>query len=564
MDRFDLGVHTKAISTTSTEAQRWFNLGLNWCYGFNHEEGVKCFQQALIHDPVCVMAHWGVAYGSGPFYNNLWRDMSQSEADATARICCAYIQQARANAATCEDWENRLVEALALRFQQPKAVAGTEYDRWDDDYAAAMRRLYHFYPDDHDLMALTAEALMTRTAWKLWDVNTWLPSSGADTLEARAIIEASIASQKAAGLLQHPAILHLHIHVTEMSPQPERALASADMLGSLCPDAGHMNHMPGHTYVLCGHYEKAKLASQKAMAANRVFLDYAGPYNFYTTARCHDLHLMMYACMLLGQFEPAWAAAQEMTAGLTPDVVQVPGRPQVEATLEGYHAMALHVLVRFGRWQQIIDTPAPKQPQVYLVSCAMHHYASVVAHASLKQFAQAEQHRELFYKALQPIPATRKFFNNPALAILAVAQEMLEGELAYHQGQYGKAFFHLREAVRLDDELAYSEPWPWMHPPRHALAALLAAQGHFDEAETVCLTDLGVNGVLQRCAQHADNIWALLGLVECLEERDAKDELAIYGPKLAQARALTDADISSACLCRAQTTTPVCCSIAND
>jgi tetratricopeptide (TPR) repeat protein len=564
VDRFDLGVHTKAISTTSTEAQRWFNLGLNWCYGFNHEEGVKCFQQALLHDPACVMAHWGVAYGSGPFYNNLWRDMSQPEADATARICCAHIQQARANATTCEDWENRLVEALALRFQQPKAVAGIEYDRWDDDYAAAMRRLHHFYPDDHDLMALTAEALMTRTAWKLWDVNTGLPSAGADTLEARAIIEASIASQKAAGLPQHPAILHLHIHVTEMSQQPERALASADILGSLCPDAGHMNHMPGHTYVLCGQYEKAKLASQKAMAANRVFLDYAGPYNFYTTARSHDLHLMMYACMLLGQFEPAWAAAQEMTAGLTPDVVQVPGRPQVEATLEGYHAMALHVLVRFGRWQQIIETPPPKQPQVYLVSSAMHHYACVVAHASLKQFDQAEQHRQLFYKALQAIPATRKFFNNPALAILAVAREMLEGELAYHQGQYGKAFVHLREAVRLDDELAYSEPWPWMHPPRRALAALLAAQGHFDEAETVCRTDLGVNGVLQRCAQHADNIWALLGLVECLEERDAKDELAIYQPKLAQAQDLADADISSACLCRDVAATATCCSTAND
>ena len=70
--------------------------------------------------------------------------------------------------------------------------------------------------------------------------------------------------------------------------------------------------------------------------------------------------------------------------------------------------------------------------------------------------------------------------------------------------------------------------------------------------------------MLQRCAQHADNIWALLGLVECLEERDAKDELAIYQPKLAQAQALADADISSACLCRDQDATATCCSAAND
>ena len=79
MDRFDLGAHTRKIQTSSAEAQRWFDLGLNWCFGFNQEEGVKCFHKALECDPDCVMAHWGIAYGSGPFYNLTWRDFRSQQ-----------------------------------------------------------------------------------------------------------------------------------------------------------------------------------------------------------------------------------------------------------------------------------------------------------------------------------------------------------------------------------------------------------------------------------------------------------------------------------------------------
>lgn len=139
MNRFDLGSHTKLVSTSSTESKRWFNIGLNWCYGFNHEEGVKCFLKALESDPECVMAHWGVAYGSGPFYNNVWRQFNQMEADVVTRLCDEHIRKARRFANTASELENQLVEALAQRFQKPHTVSGDEFDRWDDDYANAMR-----------------------------------------------------------------------------------------------------------------------------------------------------------------------------------------------------------------------------------------------------------------------------------------------------------------------------------------------------------------------------------------------------------------------------------------
>jgi hypothetical protein len=73
MDRFNLGAHRRVVTTQSAEAQRWFDMGLNWCYGFNHDEGVKCFERALVADPDCAMAVWGIAYAAGSFYNLTWK-----------------------------------------------------------------------------------------------------------------------------------------------------------------------------------------------------------------------------------------------------------------------------------------------------------------------------------------------------------------------------------------------------------------------------------------------------------------------------------------------------------
>lgn len=553
MDRFNLGSHTKVVSTTSAEAQKYFNIGLNWSYGFNQEEGHACFKQAMVYDAECVMAHWGAAYAAGPFYNNLWRQHSLDEANATTELCHRYIESARNNYGTAQQWEIELVEALSHRFQKPYAVSGDEFDQWDTDYANAMRRVYYQFKDDHDIAALFAEALMTRTAWKLWNVNTGEPAVGSDTLEALVVIERSIAMNKAAHLPQHPAILHLHIHATEMSNEPERARQSADILSNLCPDAGHMNHMPGHTYILCGEYELAKRASEKAIRADDLYVDYAGPFNFYTTARAHDLHLMMFTCMFLGQYEPALQAAQAICNTITEDLLRIQGRPQMVTTMEGYYSMKMHVLVRFGRWHDIIDEPVPDNASLYPVTIAMHHYAKGVAFAFLKNIEAAEQHKILFYNAMTIIPETRIFFNNPALHILAVAEAMLEGELAYHKGEYELAFKKLRVSVERNDALHYSEPWPWMHPPRHALGALLAAQGHLSEAEDVYRTDLGLNNKLQRCAQHPDNVWALHGLVECLEQRNENVELPVLKQKLFKALALSDISITSSCLCRSNT-----------
>ena len=550
---FDLGTGSFPVTTLSPQVQQLFDLGLNWCFGFNQEEGLACFKRAIEHDPDCAMLYWGAAYAAGPFYNMPWCDFSVAEAIECTAFCHGMIQNAVRLSGQATSLEAALIKALSHRVQAPNVVPKATFESWDDAYADAMRNIYRDYPESLDVAALFIEAMMTRTPWRMWDVNTKLPPRGADTLEALDVCEAAIAQADRQLVPQHPAILHLHIHLLEMSETPERAMPSAIRLAGRCPDAGHIHHMPGHIFLLCGEYEKACVASQAAIEVNRKYLAYAGPYNYYTTARCHDLHLMMYAAMLSGQFIPAMAAAEEVCENLTPDVIDLKFKPFIAATMEGYFSMKMHVLVRFGRWQEIVDSPMPENAALYCVSTAMHNYASAIAHAALGNIAQAEQQKTAFYLALEHIKPGRKLFNNPALTMLAVGEMMMLGELEYHKGNYPLAFAHLRESVRRCDNLHYSEPWPWMHPPRHALGALLLEQGQYAEAEEVYRSDLGLNDTVQRCAQHWENIWSLHGLAECLKHRGANVELAQLQPKLDVARALTDTPVTSSCYCRKMT-----------
>ena len=561
MDRFNLGAHTRKIRTSSAEAQRWFDLGLNWCFGFNQEEGVKCFRKALEFDPDCVMAHWGIAYGSGPFYNLPWRDFGKAEADRFSKVAFDHLQIALELSRGREDVERHLVEALTRRFQQPHGVSPEEFDRWDDDYAAGMRRVHTAFPDDQDVMALLVEALITRTPRRLWDVKTGLPARNADTLEAANLCARSTAMTDAAGQRPHLAILHLHIHLMEMSNHPEQAMRSADLLSTLAPDAGHLNHMPSHIYVLCGDYEKARIVSEQAIRSDDMYADYAGSRNFYVTARGHDLHLMMHTCMFLGQYTPALAAAEKIRAIMTEDILTMKDRPKLMMMTEAYYGMKMHVLVRFGRWREIIAEPPLGDPAVYCVSYPMHHYARGIAFATLKDEAAADRERALFREAVARMPADRRFLSNFARATLGVGEAMLDGEVEYHRGNYEQAFAHLREAVHRDDNLNYTEPWAWMHPPRHALAALLMEQGHYAEAEAVYRDDLGLSGRVQRCTQHPNNVWSLHGLVECLQRRGETEELPALEAKLAAALAKVDVPINSSCMCRTRVSQPKeCCS----
>ncbi len=551
---YDLGTHTRPITTNSPDAQIWFDRGLVWVYGFNHGEAVRCFEKAAVLDPECAMVQWGIAYAHGPYINKQWSYYGEQELGNKVAACHAASQRALVLSDNTTATERALIEALTQRYQSNQPVDADTFLCWNDDYAAAMRKVHAIYPEDLDVAALFVEAMMMRTPWKMWDIATGAVAENADTVEMMQVLTAGQRLIDENDLPPHPGLLHMHIHTLEMSAMPEKAMRSADFLRGLVPDAGHLLHMPGHIYALCGHYYDAIAISRQSIAADNKFLKQTGPYTQYTAACCHDLHMMMRTSMFLGQYKPGIEAANAITNLLTDDVLQH-AQGQFIRSLEGYYSMKMHVHVRFGKWQAILDAAQPA-PAKHPITVAMFLYARAIANAALGQHDAADREREAFQQQYDRIPASYYFFNNYAHSILDIARAMMDGELAYHRGDYAEAFDHLRLAVTRNDNLHYTEPWAWMHPPRHALGALLLAQGHVEEAESVYFDDLGFNPNIPRALRHPNNVWSLHGYAECLERLGKSAELAIIKPALDLAQSRTDTPVTASCACRIE---PDCC-----
>ncbi|WP_338919510.1 tetratricopeptide repeat protein [Pseudomonas silesiensis] len=548
-DYYDLGTYSRAVTTGSPQAQRWFDRGLLWSYGYNHDEAIRCFRKAIEHDRNCAMAYWGIAYASGPNYNKRWDafiEQELKEAVAQARLA---IQAALAHLDSASPVEQGLIRALEQRYQANQATSLEQLFSWNDAYAASMRDVYRSFADDPDVAALFAEALIDRTPWLLWDLRTGQPAAGADTLEAVAVLEQALQRMERHGDAPHPGVLHMYVHTMEMSPHPERALRAADVLRDLVPDAGHLRHMPSHIDVLCGDYRGAMITNSRAIQADGKYLEQEGPLNFYTLYRCHNYHFKLYSAMFLGQYQPALEAADQLQATIREELLRVE-RPPMADWLEGFVSMKVHVQIRFGKWQDILATPLPNDQALYCVTTAMLHYARGVAHAACGHVAAAETEQQLFLDALTRVPATRYIFNNTCIDILAVAGAMLSGEIEYRKGNYDSAFTHLRQARSLDDNLPYDEPWGWMQPVRHALGALLLEQGMVEEALQAYRADLGLDNTLSRASWHLDNVWSLHGYVECLKHLGRDDEAAAVQTRLDLAMARADVPITASCFCR--------------
>lgn len=548
VEYFDLGAHSRPITTVSADAQTWFDRGLMWLYGFNFDEATACFERVIAADPGAVMGYWGIAYAIGSNYNKQWKHFAGGEIpevlDRVADVLFAGTRHLEAVSPV----ERDLFSSLRVRYQDTGDIDPDVLCTWNDDYADAMREVHRRHPDDWDVATLFADALMNRTPWQLWDLAARTPAEGADTDEAIAVLERGMEQVSNSDAPPHPGLLHLHVHVMEMSPHPERALPAADILRTLVPDTGHLLHMPSHIDILLGHYHDAVEANERAHEANNRYAARMGDVNQYTFYRAHDIHFRIYAAMLLGRFEAALAAAEQMQQLAHDDLLRVE-RPPMAMSLEGMVTMKLHVLIRFGKWEAVLDEPFPDDAELYCNTVAMLHYARGVAHAALGDHEAADRERAAFADAKRKVVEDRYIFNNTCIDILEVAQAMLDGEVEYHRGNHDAAFDHLRHAVHLDDHLAYAEPWGWMMPTRHALGALLLEQGRVDEALAVYAADLGFDDSIYRPMQHPDNIWALTGYIDCLIRLERRDEAAAMQPRLDDARARADVEVTTSCFC---------------
>jgi tetratricopeptide (TPR) repeat protein len=455
------------IATRREDAQKFFNQGMAFVYAFNHEEAVRSFRKASEIDPASPMPFWGIALALGPNINQ--------ELDA-ARHKEAYdaVQKAVQLAARAPAKERAYVTALAKRYSSD---AKADLKALAVAYKDAMRQLSRTYPNDMHAATLYAESLMDLNPWKLWTADG-TPVEG--TTELVEVLERVIERDP-----DHVGANHYYIHATEASLTPERALRSAKKLETLVPAAGHLVHMPAHTYMRTGNYAGAVTANAHAAEVDRKYIEETNAGGFYPAMYYnHNLDFLASAAMMTGQFGEALKAAQELTANVTPMIADMP-------TIEPFGSKTLQVQVRFARWKDVLELPKPDERARILT--AFYHWGRGVAHAALGAMPDAERDREAFIGARRAVPAGTAFNMNTADSILAVAEAILDARLAAARDDQEAAIAAWRKAVQAEDQIAYNEPPDWFYPTRESLGAALFRAKRYDQADLVFREDLERN-----------------------------------------------------------------------
>ena len=487
----NLGAHHYAISTGVPQAQRYFDQGLRLYYAFNHQEAIRAFEEAVRLDPDCAMCYWGIALAYGPNIN--------APMDASAGAAAhAAIQKALERKASPK--EQALIRALATRYAAPPPA---ERSALDAAYARAMREVVREYPEDQEVATLFAESLMDLSPWQYWSQDG---QPRPDTPEMLAQLERVIAANP-----NHPGACHFFIHAVEAT-QPERAVPCAERLAGLMPGAGHLVHMPGHIYIRVGRYEDAIRANEHAVHADETFIRDQNPaFGVYLAGYYpHNYDFLAFAASMIGRSGQALAATRKMAELVPQPMLREPGM----TFLQQHQTRQLQMLVRFGRWDEILKAPAP--PQDLPHARALWHYAHGRALAARGDLPGAEAD-------LAPLRATAQDPRMDALhlefntsgAILKIAAEVLAGQIAARKADFPRAIGHLREAAQLEDRLVYGEPPEWTVPVREELGLVLLAAERSEEAEQAFREDL---------KRFPENGWSLHGLALALQAQDRTAE----------------------------------------
>ena len=515
-----LGTYKRKVTTNSRQAQRYFNQGLAFYHGFNDGEAIRSFQAAAQADPKCAMAHWGIALACGPNIN------LPTVSPPAAELAWKELKLAQENAEHASPVERDLIEALSHRYANPQPQDRAPLDQ---AYADAMRKVWQTYPKDQEVGVLFAEAMMDLRPW-----NQWTPEGQANpgTDEILATLEAVLKLNP-----KHPFANHLYIHAVEASPHPERADAAADRLRTLQPGLAHNVHMPSHIDIRCGRWEEAVETNMKAVEADRRYRRIVGPpVGFVNVYIAHNRHMLAYAAMMTGQRELAMKHIRAAVAGLPADFLK-----ENALQAEGFVAMPMEVMVRFGMWDKILAEPDNYAD--YMTSTrAFHHAARAIAYAAKGDPENARREQAIFLEKVKLVPKEETFGNNTAVDLLAVAQHMTEGEILIRENKLDAGIAELREAIKLEDALHYDEPPGWLIPVRHSLGATLMRNSRYAEAEQVYREDL---------KKLPDNGWSLYGLAQSLraQKKNPKEAKATEA-KFKEIWVDADLKITSSCLCQ--------------
>jgi len=500
------------VTTSSERAQLFFDQGLRLTYGFNHQEALRAFKEAARLDPDCAMAYWGWALVLGPNLNLPMHENVVGQAWEAVQKAVSLREHASPR-------EQAYIDALAGRYSpDPKADRAL----LDAQYAEDMRALHAADPFDDDAATLYAASLMNLSPWDYWT------RDGDPHEETRTLL--AVLQQVIDRNPRHIGALHYSIHAIEAA-DPEGGAAAADLLRGLAPGAGHLVHMPSHIYIQVGRYGDAFDVNVEASKADEGYITQCRaqgiyPLNYYP----HNVHFLAWAALMQGRSAEALAASRKVADAVPGDM-----HGDAWALYQTFLSMPMFTLVRFGMWEEMLVEPQPRKGLAYMRGIWHFGRGMALLHTGRADEAGAER-EEVARLAADPTTGDVMIGFSGAPKLLAIARELLDGEIAREAGRQAEALAHLDRAVRLEDGLPYTEPPDWYLPTRHYLAAALLDSGAPDEAETVYWQDLRT---------HQENGFALFGLVQALEAQERTVEAEDVRVRLAATWSQADVTLKS-------------------
>jgi tetratricopeptide (TPR) repeat protein len=508
-----LGDTRYTITTKAAKAQTFFNQGLALLYGFNHGESARSFKTAIQIDSTCAMAYWGLAMVLGPNYNAALNPASLADINDAIAHAVKYSDKVSPN-------EKALINAMAKRFP---AKAVDDMTPYYEAYARALREAYQQFPNDFDIATVLADALMNLHPWNLWlkdgTAQPWTP-------EIISILEKTLAASP-----NHAGAIHYYIHATEASKKADVAVPYADKLADLMPAAGHMVHMPAHTYIRTGDYHKGVLVTEQATIADSTYVVQCKAQGMYPLMYYpHNVHFLAACAFFEGSskkaLDAAWMVSRKADRKFLAEHIGV----------QHYYIIPYYVMVHLAKWDDILQLPQPGESLLYPV--AVWHYARGMAYAAKNDVASAQ--REL--SALQAIAKNESlkamlvWDMNNAGDLVNIAAFSLEAELLGYKKQYDASVALFKKAIAIEDSLLYTEPPDWFFSVRHSLGHWLLQAKRFDEAEQVYREDLET---------YKENGWALMGLYKALQGQQRSAESIAVKQRFDKAWQWADIRLSS-------------------
>lgn len=511
-----LGNYQMTVTTASVEARKFFNQGLTLYYGFNHLEAFRSFKEAARLDPGFAMAYWGQAMSLGP-------NINAAMDPADGKVVYEAVLKAQQFADKTSPKEKALIQAVAKRYAKE---APANRQPLDQAYADEMSKITGQLPNDVDVVTLYAESLMDLHPWDYFLKDGTPQPWTAQILET---IERAMALDQ-----NHAGANHLYIHAYEASATPDKATRSADLLRDLVPAAGHLVHMPSHIYIRTGRYADGVLANQKAVKTDEDYFEKCTVQGFYPLVLYpHNIHFLWACATLDGQSQVAIKAADLLAAKQNFDLMIDPAW----SSLQHFYATPYYARVRFGKWDELLRLEKPDERLKY--ANGIWHYGRAIAFVRKGQME----------KSVEELNALKKIVNDPSIAnekilgvnsmphVLNIAVNVVEGEQAAARQNYTLAVQELKEALRLEDQLLYQEPYDWHHPVRQVLGDVLLDARQAAEAEKYFREDLFM---------FANNGWALTGLQKALEQQGKSKEARETASLLQKSFSRADIKLTSA------------------